>query len=57
MATYDVTGNTSSTSVPSRKNPGVRTPYLVENTIDISKVNSDAGTNKRRCTTSNRHSC
>ena len=38
MATYDVTGNTSSTSVPSRKNPGVRTPYLVENTIDISKV-------------------
>jgi len=44
MATYDVTGTTSSTSVPSRKNPGVRTPYLVENTIDISKVNSSAGT-------------
>lgn len=44
MATYDVTGNTSSTSAPSRKNPGVRTPYLVENTIDISAVNSSAGT-------------
>jgi len=44
MATYDVTGNSSSTSVPSRKNPGVRTPYLVENTIDISKINSSTGT-------------
>jgi len=44
MATVDKTGTTSATSVPSRKNPGVRTPYLVENTIDISKINSSAGT-------------
>ena len=36
MATVDKTGATSPTSVPSRKNPGVRTPYLVENTIDNS---------------------
>ena len=28
---------------PGRFNPGVRTPYLVENTIDVSQVNSGAG--------------
>ena len=36
MATGDKTGTTSATSVHSRMNPGVRTPYLVENTIDNS---------------------
>ena len=42
MATYDVTGP-GGTNRPSRRNPGVRTPYLVENTIDVSQINSDAG--------------
>ena len=32
MATYDVTGP-----------GGVRVPYLVENTIDVSKINGDTG--------------
>jgi len=40
MATYDVTGP-GGTNRPSRRNPGVRTPYLVENTIDISAINGD----------------
>ena len=42
MATYDVTGP-GGTNRPGRYNPGVRTPYLVENTIDVSQVNSGAG--------------
>ena len=42
MATYDVTGPGSGTR-PGRYNPGVRTPYMVENTIDVSKINSDSG--------------
>ena len=42
MATYDLTGP-GGTNRPGRYNPGVRTPYLVENTIDVSAVNSDAG--------------
>ena len=37
MATYDLTASTTATGRPSRMNPGVRTPYLVENTVDISK--------------------
>ena len=40
MATYDVTGP-GGTNRPSRRNPGVRTPYLIENTIDISAINGD----------------
>ena len=43
MASYNVTGP-GGTNRPGRYNPGIRTPYLVENTIDISAVNSDAGT-------------
>ena len=43
MATYDVTGP-GGTNRPGRYNPGIRTPYLVENTIDISAVNGDSGT-------------
>ena len=43
MATYDVTGP-GGTNRPSRRNPGVRVPYLVENTIDISAINSNSGT-------------
>ena len=43
MATYDVTGP-GGVNRPGRYNPGVRTPYLVENTIDISAVNGDSGT-------------
>ena len=43
MATYDVTGP-GGTNRPGRYNPGVRTPYLVENTIDISAINGDSGT-------------
>jgi len=43
MATYDLTGP-GGTNRPGRYNPGVRTPYLVENTIDISAVNGDSGT-------------
>ena len=43
MATYDVTGP-GGVNRPGRYNPGVRIPYLVENTIDISAINGDAGT-------------
>ena len=43
MATYNVTGP-GGTNRPGRYNPGVRTPYLVENTIDISAINGDSGT-------------
>jgi len=43
MATYDVTGP-GGVNRPGRFNPGVRTPYLVENTIDVSQINSAAGT-------------
>ena len=39
MATYDRTGAGGTTGHPSNG----RTPYLVENTIDISAVNSDSG--------------
>jgi len=39
MATYIVTGVGGTTGHPSNG----RTPYLVENTIDVSAVNSDAG--------------
>ena len=42
MATYDVTGP-GGVNRPGRYNPGVRTPYLVENTIDVSAINGDAG--------------
>ena len=42
MATYDVTGP-GGVNRPGRFNPGVRTPYLVENTIDVSQINSAAG--------------
>jgi hypothetical protein len=44
MATYDVTGPSNAGARPGRFSAGIRTPYLVENTIDISAVNSDAGT-------------
>ena len=40
MATYDRTGAGGTTGHPSNG----RTPYLVENTIDVSAVNSSAGT-------------
>ena len=43
MATYDVTGP-GGVNRPGRYNPGVRIPYLVENTIDVSQINSAAGT-------------
>ena len=39
MATYNVTGVGGSTGHPSNG----RTPYLVENTIDVSAVNGDSG--------------
>ena len=39
MATYDRTGAGGTTGHPSNG----RTPYLVENTIDVSAVNSDSG--------------
>ena len=42
MATYDVTGP-GGTNRPGRYNPGIRTPYLVENTIDVSAINGDSG--------------
>ena len=42
MATYDVTGP-GGVNRPGRYNPGVRTPYLVENTIDVAQINSAAG--------------
>jgi hypothetical protein len=44
MATYDVTGPSNAGARPGRFSAGVRTPYLVENTIDIAAINSDAGT-------------
>ena len=40
MATYDLTAAGGTTGHPSNG----RTPYLVENTIDVSAVNSSAGT-------------
>ena len=40
MATFDVTGKGGTTGHPANG----RTPYLVENTIDVSAVNSSAGT-------------
>ena len=43
MATYDVTGPSNAGVRPGRYNAGVRTPYMVENTIDVSAINSDAG--------------
>jgi len=42
MATYDVTGP-GGVNRPGRYNPGIRTPYLVENTIDVSAINGDSG--------------
>ena len=42
MAPYDVTGP-GGTNRPGRYNPGIRTPYLVENTIDVSAINGDSG--------------
>ena len=43
MATYDVTGPSTAGARPGRFSAGVRTPYLVENVIDVSAINSDAG--------------
>ena len=40
MATYDKTGAGGTTGHPSNG----RTPYLVENTIDVSAINSSSGT-------------
>ena len=40
MATYNVTGVGGTTGHPSNG----RTPYLVENTIDVSAINGDSGT-------------
>ena len=40
MATYDLTAAGGTTGHPSNG----RTPYLVENTIDISAINGDSGT-------------
>ena len=40
MATYDRTGKGGTTGHPANG----RTPYLVENTIDVSAVNSSSGT-------------
>ena len=40
MATFDVTGKGGTTGHPAN----ARTPYLVENTIDVSAVNSSSGT-------------
>ena len=40
MATYNVTGAGGTTGHPSNG----RTPYLVENTIDVSAINSSSGT-------------
>ena len=40
MATYDVTGKGGTTGHPANG----RTPYLVENTIDVSAINSSSGT-------------
>ena len=43
MATYDVTGPSTAGARPGRFSAGIRTPYLVENVIDVSAINSDAG--------------
>ena len=40
MATFDKTGKGGTTGHPANG----RTPYLVENTIDISAINSNSGT-------------
>ena len=40
MATYNRTGAGGTTGHPSNG----RTPYLVENTIDVSAINSSSGT-------------
>ena len=40
MANYNVTGAGGTTGHPANG----RTPYLVENTIDISAINSSSGT-------------
>ena len=39
MATYNVTGAGGTTGHPANG----RTPYLVENTIDVSAINGDSG--------------
>jgi len=44
MATYNVTGPGGTAGHPSKLSAGIRTPYLVENTIDISAINGDSGT-------------
>jgi len=44
MATYDVTGPSNAGARPGRFSAGVRTPYMVENIINIAAINSDAGT-------------
>ena len=43
MATYNVTGPGGTAGHPSKLSAGIRTPYLVENTIDVSAVNGDSG--------------
>ena len=43
MATYNVTGPGGTAGHPSKLSAGIRTPYLVENTIDVSAINSDSG--------------
>jgi hypothetical protein len=53
MATYDKTGVGGTTGHPSNG----RTPYLVENTIDISAINSAAGTAGWRYCPMFRYSC
>ena len=44
MATYNVTGPGGTAGHPSKLSAGIRTPYLVENTIDVSAINGDSGT-------------
>ena len=44
MATYNVTGPGGTAGHPSKMSAGIRTPYLVENRIDISAINGDSGT-------------
>ena len=39
MATYNVTGPGGTAGHPSKLSAGIRTPYLVENTIDVSAIN------------------
>ncbi len=43
MATYNVTGPGGTAGHPSKLSAGIRTPYLVENTIDVSALNGDSG--------------